>query len=375
MKHKIIYKYLNGEASEKSIQQLFEWIEESPENKNEFIKLKKAWALSAHCIVDDNKAWNSIERELFPKNKKPNHWFKYAAVLAVFIGISSLFYYSNQTQNAVTDVIVLESADGFKTEIKSDQSKILTDQSGKQIAEQHEDEIIYSNQNSSSTKQITYNTLKIPYGKTFKVTLSDGTRVQLNSGTTFTYPESFPNTGKRHVTLIGEAFFEVTENKSQPFIVGTDSYNIEVLGTKFNVSAYQDDHSSNTVLVEGSVKLTDQNNASNSKLLKPNEKGVWNSQKQLFEVTTIDSYSHTAWTRGELAFENASFDRITKKLERSLNVSIQNNNPNLSQQQFTGTLKIKGSDITTILDLLKVDTLFDYDINGNQVIIHNAKSQ
>ncbi|MGC1630770.1 MAG: FecR domain-containing protein [Gelidibacter sp.] len=374
MKFEILYKYLNGESSEKENHELFDWIEESTENKDQFIKLKQAWSLSSNSKHNEKKSWKFLEKELFLKkeNKKSSYnWMKYAAIITVFIGISALFYSPNKITESDSEAVVLESSTGFKTKFINDASQTIEDQSGTIIAEKSENQIIYSAQPDRVQKTIIFNTLKVPFGKTFNVTLSDGTRVQLNAGTILTYPENFAHRGERNVTLIGEAFFEVTPNIAQPFIVTTDQYNIEVLGTTFNVSAYPNDTNSNTVLVEGSVKLTQRDNTFISAILKPNDKGVWNAKEQRFEVNTINTASYTSWTRGELTFENAPFELIMKKLERSLNVSIQNYNEDLSHQNFSGTLKIENSDIETILDLLKLDTPFSYDKNGNKIIIHN----
>lgn len=368
MKIEILYKYLNEEASEAEVQELFDWIEASPKNKAEFISLKKAWSLSASSASDQSESLKFLQNELFPKQKYKYTWLKYAAILAIFIGIALLYSPENPGEND-DNSIVLETTSGFKTKITDDSSQLIEDQHGVQIAKKGDNEIIYNAGPKGGEKVDVYNTLTVPFGKTFNITLSDGTRVKLNAGTSLTYPEHFAKTGARQVTLIGEAHFEVTRKTEQPFIVHTEDYQVEVLGTIFNVNTYHNDNSSHIVLVSGAVKLRSNENASISTTLKPNDKAVWIHEAQRFDVQTIDSSIYTAWTRGDLAFDNASFEFITKKLERSFNVSIQNNNTDLSQQTFSGTLKIKNSNIQTILDLLKLDTPFIYEINENRIVI------
>src|SRR3546814_509770 len=112
--------------------------------------------------------------------------------------------------------------------------------------------------------RVAMNTLIVPYGKRTKLQLSDGSTVWLNSGSKLAYPASF-NEDKRKVYLEGEAIFEVTHDKSHPFMVIAKDFEIEVLGTVFNVSNYSDDPSINTVLKNGSVKIQYKGNSIKNK--------------------------------------------------------------------------------------------------------------
>ena len=248
--------------------------------------------------------------------------------------------------------------------------KNILDYQGNIIAEQHANEIVY--RPNTVNNNLVYHTLKIPYGKTFKVTLSDGSVVHLNAGTTFKYPEQFKADGNRNVFLSGEAFFKVAKDEQHPFIVSSNQVAIEVLGTKFNLSSYDDDFSTHCVLVEGSVRLSENANTSNNIILTPNHISTWDNNTRLFNTEAVDVKLYTAWVYGELVFKNELFGSIAKKLERSYGVKIINNNIVLATQRFTGTIKIKESEIENILELFKIDTPFEYSKEDHIIEISNT---
>jgi len=367
MKSEIIYKYLVNEATEEEIQTLFEWIEASEENKKEFITIKKTWALTAlsENILNDTAAAIKIK----PKNKAAKY-LQYAAAFLVLLGLGRIaFNFSQKTKSSKE--IVLELGNG-KTEYitKNNQTNLVNDK-GELIARKLLGQIVYFGRTKNN--EIIYNSLKVPYGKTFKLTLSDGTVINLNSGTTLRYPEQFGVNGKRIVYLTGEAFFEVAKDKEHPFIVNANQAAIEVLGTKFNVSAYPENPSVNSVLVEGSIQMYETENASNAVLLKPNQMATWQNNSRKITTKSVDPTFYSAWTKGELTFNDTPFSTISKIIQRTYDVEIINKNSDLAKQNFTGTIKISESTVQNILELLKRDTPFDYIIEENKITITNIQ--
>jgi len=364
---KLITKYLNNEASEKEVALIFKWIEASSSNKKEFIALKKAWALTSVSEHTLKKDWQEIQKKV--RKTKPlqyKTWLKYAAAIIVFISIGKFYWDSSNVNNKQIEensIVLLTEDKDNSIKIKYDQENILSS-SGKVIAEHNKDEIIYKK--ASTKSSAIYHTLNIPLGKTFKVKLSDGTTVHLNSGTTFKYPKQFSTDGNRLVYLQGEAFFEVEKDANRPFIVNIDDVDVKVLGTKFNVSAYSNTANYSCVLVEGSVDVS---NANYNSLLIPNEKASWNSLSQQFKIEKVDTNLYTSWIHGEYILEASHFSEIAQKLERAFNVKISNHNKLLELQEFSGTINFKTSTIENILDLLKFDTYFEYSIKDNQIII------
>ena len=364
---KIIHKYLSNEASEQEVQTLFDWIDASDENKKHFISLKKAWALTtlSEDISIDSTPVISIQSK-----KKVYRFLKYAAVFLVLLGLGKLALNFNQKPNTTSKEIVLEWSDG-RSEIMSKTKKeiLVLNQDRLLVAKKFPNQIIYFGK--VQDEKVVYNTLKVPYGKRFKLTLSDGTVVNLNSGTTFRYPEQFGVNGKRNVYLTGEAFFEVAKDKEHPFIVNANQVDVEVLGTKFNISAYPENPSVNSTLVEGSIQMYEVANKQNLVLLQPNQMATWQNNSKKITTKEVDPSFYAAWTKGELAFKDTPFSTIAKIIQRTYDVEIINENSDLAKQNFTGTIKISDSSVENILELLKRDTPFNYAIKQNTITITN----
>ncbi len=372
----LIYKYLNNQASEKEVSEVFSWIEKSEKNKIAFIKLKILWALSASNSETKNLYdWNQIKQQI-PQTRKifTARTFKYIASIAILLAglgyITKLSFKTEEKQKIeVKNYVVLEKSSG-KIEYMSDKNdKIIKDTLGNIVSKQNNKELIYYK--NLSTKTATYNTIKVPFSKTFKVKLSDGTIVHLNAGTSFTYPEQFNTSNTRKVILKGEAYFEVFKDKAKPFIVEVNDVNIEVLGTTFNVNNYQEDTFINCVLIEGSVRLSEKENQENNMVLKPNYKAIWQKDGKSFLTEKVNPNNYSAWINGELIFNKDSFTDIAKKIERYYDVKILNNYPFLASQEFTGTIRVKESNVENILEIFKLDTPFNYTKKNNVIEIYN----
>ncbi len=211
------------------------------------------------------------------------------------------------------------------------------------------------------------NTLVIPYGSRTNVTLADGTRVWLNAGSRLIYPSKFVD-NIREVFLVGEAYFEVHEEKTQPFVVRTIDLQVEVLGTQFNITAYPEDFAVQTVLAEGSVEIKSTGAGRREKglLLEPGYLAYYNKKTQETRTQKVNVDEYTLWTRGLFSFTNTDFNRITKKLERFYNIHFQFDDP------FKGGIQISGK-----LDVTKERTeVFRYleRLTGLQIIEINDRN-
>ncbi|MFV0269028.1 MAG: sigma-70 family RNA polymerase sigma factor [Draconibacterium sp.] len=171
----------------------------------------------------------------------------------------------------------------YLDELKVKDTKIASD--GKRLE--------YHAEKKKETKkaEIIYNTLKVPRGGQFFLILSDSTRVWLNSESELRYPVTFPNE-KREVTLIGEAYFEVTKNIKQPFIVHSEKQQIEVLGTSFNVTAYRNNEFIRTTLIEGRVKVS---STDYETYLEPSYQALVNSQNGHTTKQLVKTELYTIW--------------------------------------------------------------------------------
>lgn len=153
------------------------------------------------------------------------------------------------------------------------------------------------------------------------LTLSDGTHVKLNSGSTLVYPKSFGRK-ERNVILYGEAFFSVAKDKSHPFIVHNGDMRIKVLGTKFNVKAYPDADNVTTTLVEGRVQLYSECVRGNSVVMTPNMEAVYNRRTGRISLSDVDAKENCVWTSGDLNFYDSDLASIIYLMERHYDVKF-----------------------------------------------------
>ncbi|MBL0736532.1 FecR family protein [Flavobacterium sp. GN10] len=321
--------------------------------------------------VDEN--WEELKEKLnINKKTVVINWrsiFQYAAIFLCVCGLVYLFQYKNGKQNEIkipSDAIqlVLENGDIQVLSPNGEQQIIKKD--GEVVASQKDNEINYKSGNSIN--RLVYNEIKIPYGKTFKITLSDGTIVNMNAGSSLQYPVQFIKGHKREVVLDGEAFFDVAKDKAHPFIVKTRGIDVKVLGTKFNVSSYKEDIDINTVLVEGLVSLSDKTNK--KAMLVPGEKGSWNSNNPEIAVNKVDTRFYTEWINGEIVFRKTAFRDIIIKLERTYGVTIENSRKDILDKKFNASFNKNIESIEKVLETMSKIQGFTYKKEGKLIKIY-----
>jgi len=212
--------------------------------------------------------------------------------------------------------------------------------------------------------------LTVPYGKRFDIVLSDSTQVHLNAGTSIKYPVKFIKGKDREVHLTGEAFFEVAKDAGHPFIVNANGLNIRVLGTKFNVSAYPEDSTTKTMLVEGSVGLYQDiaYNPEKTTFLKPGHLASLNKANKDISVERAEISLYTGWMKGNLIFRHVPFKNIIKKLERHYNVVITNHNKALGNELFTASFD--NATLEQVLETFQNNYGLEYRIEKDEIIIN-----
>ena len=213
--------------------------------------------------------------------------------------------------------------------------------------------------------EIAFNTIKVPAGQRVEVTLSDGTHLWLNARSEFSYPVSF-NGDKSEVHLKGEAFFDVAKDKDKKFIVNAGRCEVEVLGTQFNVEAYNENDFS-TALIRGSVKVTDKSQPDESVVLEPNNAVSLNNGK--LTVTPITDFNPYSWKEGLITFKDINFKDLMKKLEKNYGISIVIDNHTLDNYACSGKFRISDG-IEQVLRALQQDAHFTFEReNGSEIRI------
>lgn len=325
--------------------------------------------------MDADKNWEEFKEKIDSKKKTIIiNWKNFFQYAAVFVGLLSLIYvfqYKTDTQNKVvipSDAIQLVLENGDIQVLRPNGAQQIIKKNGEVVASQKENEISY--RSTKSMDKLVYNEIKIPYGKTFIVTLSDGTMVNMNAGSSLKYPVQFIKGQNREVVLEGEAFFDVTKDKKHPFIVKTRGVDVRVLGTKFNVSSYKEDADVNTVLVEGSVSLSNEAMPNENAMLVPGEKGTWNTKNKAIAVEKVDTRIYTEWMTGELVFRKAAFRDIIIKLERSYNVTIENNRKELLDKKFNASFNTNIESIEEVLTAMSKIQGFTFKKEGKLIKIN-----
>ncbi|SHI53788.1 FecR family protein [Tangfeifania diversioriginum] len=300
-------------------------------------------ALAKRIIVQLEKAEKQKRRRLVVRN-----FMRYAAVAFLFFFIGSglvyLYMESRQPQQFVENTGLPAQVQepmliiGDEQQIQLNQGKSELDYSGDGEIILNRNQLLKKENEDEPPKM---NTLVMPYGNSSDIILADGTRVWLNAGSRLIYPSRFVDK-TREVFLSGEAFFEVTNNKEQPFVVKTVDVNIEVLGTSFNVLAYPEDYSVQTVLAEGKVAVKGSGAGMFKKpvQLEPGQMAYFNKKSKETSVSKVDVEPYILWTQGLFSFSNTDFNRITKKLERYYDINFQFDNPMKGTIQITGKLDV-----------------------------------
>jgi transmembrane sensor len=252
---------------------------------------------------------------------------KYAAVFTGVIGIGAAIYFYQSKQRSFPLVAVNTEEIAKGRIILSDGSSVEFSQQETEIRQTATGELLINsdtvNQAVKARKSEESALIRviIPYGKRTQVTLPDGSRIWLNSGSQLSYPPGF--SGKsREVYLSGEAFFDVAKNAEKPFYVITKDIKIRVLGTRFNVFAYEDEESVQAVLLEGKVTIGKNTVLARTEEMEPGERSVYNKFEGTFTKGKADVSYFTSWLYGYLIFENEPTPEIFRKLERYYNQPI-----------------------------------------------------
>ncbi|WP_321374993.1 FecR domain-containing protein [uncultured Draconibacterium sp.] len=344
-------------------------------------------------ILDEEdvlQMWQNIDQfNKLHKNKsrtiKIRKTFAAAAsvLIIVSIGILGYSYLNNRnTEYQFTSSNIddnqedarLVLSDGEQIALKKEKSTIALN-NDKELIIDNENTIDLSDKATSNTSKVQMNEVIVPFGRRSELMLADGTQVWLNAGSRLAFPTKFTNE-TREVYLQGEACFKVTKNEHQPFIVNANELGVKVLGTHFNVAAYPDDETIETVLVEGSVALTKKKSfglVSKSIVLQPNQKATFDKdEKEIIVRDEPDADVYLAWTEGWFEFKKQSLEKVFTKLERYYDIHISVPEEFPSEEIITGKLDLKDS-LAVVMEALSDVAKLDYTIVNNQVTIERKR--
>lgn len=267
--------------------------------------------------------------------------------------------YTNDVQPG-SNKAVLTLADGSTIMLDDAENGLLTHQGNTKVIKI--DGKLDYNSSGADVKKVMYNTISTPRGGQYQVELPDGSKVWLNAASSLRFPTTFAGK-ERRVEITGEAYFEVTKNPSVPFVVGVNNAEVQVLGTHFNVMAYNDESALETTLLEGSVKFVKDDN---TQMLKPGQQLQLTQKGQLKVISGVDLTKVVAWKNGFFDFEGLNFETIARQLSRWYNVDVVYNSK--IDDLFYAEIP-RNTKLSVVLRALELTGKIRFEIEGAKIIV------
>ena len=373
----LLSKAFLGTLSEEEERALQQWRDESPENEQlyesemntEYI-VQKSHEVARVNIV--NGYMNVLlKRKRNVRVRRVRRIVSIAAGVVLPLLAVVLWYGTRERIEDVSEQVAsvirhggvkaeLVLADGTTRILGSEVTDSLLVQQGANIVVQNQG-VSYCV--DSSVVEERYNTLRVPRGGEYSITLSDGTIVYLNSESELRYPVNFVGRDRR-VYLSGEAYFDVVQDEAHPFIVDMGNSSVRVLGTSFDVRAYADEDEVLTTLVQGSVKFSA---GKEFVTLEPGKQAVLGKSGSI-ETREVDTYLYTAWKEGVFAFKRQRLEEIMKVVARWYDVNIFWENVSQKEVTFTGKMK-RYDDFSKVVEVLEMTGNTEVVIKENNIFI------
>jgi transmembrane sensor len=384
-------QYINDDCTPQELQELKSLLK-NPDNEKHIIKLldgtwdgmAKTDLVNVDGVKADNIYHNIIKMPQYKRAFK-NCWLQIAASIILFFSIGTGFYLSNKSHNekivkytvktiltTPADVMpgsnkaVLTLANGKRVILDDAKNGKIAQQAGTTINKVQGGELVYASNltQEESLTPIEINTIDIPRGGQYSIVLPDGTRVYLNSESSLQYPVKFVG-NERKVKLTGEAYFEVAKNAKMPFRVNvSDKQTVEVLGTHFNISAYKDESTVKTTLLEGSVKILYRDKEA---LLKPGQIAVNNYFSSEFNIHQANINEIMAWRNGVFVFNDENIVSLMKRVSRWYDIDVTFKG-DMSNINIIGNYS-RGKTLSGLLKNIQLTNKVHFVIEGRRVSV------
>lgn len=375
-----IVDYCSGNISEADSRTLQSWINTAPENRETFEKYLRL--VKMHRMVKgaeeirDAEAWKRLSATMAAKKIRRirQRVAAVAAVVLLFLGIGLGFLESREETVPLgsnihilpgTTKATLVLANGTQLDLTRNDLREVQEQ-GALIKNDTTVGLQYE-LNHQKMEEPVWHTVKVPVSGEYHFTLSDGTRVWLNSESEITFPVSFVG-GSREVVVKGEAYFEVKSDKAHPFIVHAKEVDIEVVGTKFNVAAYEDSHRVVTTLAEGRVNVEMSGQVVG---LSPDEQVSVDLKSGKMAKNSVSVSTNISWIQGIFEYENMTLEEITTQLSRWYGVNFIFSAAEFKTRRFTGVVK-KYDELNNVLKIIEKTTNVSFMINGKDIAVKST---
>jgi len=373
----LLEKYLSDSISESEKAALFQMLR-SPEYTSELEQIIDAAFLDGKFsgLSDPHQAkvlFSNITAKGDIPFKKPflSRRLRYPAVAAAILLLLSVALFTlkrtkeSPDQTAVNsqlvpgcDKAILTLADGSVIILDSTGSKAINQ--GNTSIRQHKGQLLYIQQGPE--KGISYNTLTTPRGGQFRLTLPDGSAIWLNAASSITYPTAFTG-NRRKVSVSGEVYMEVAKNENMPFEVAVKDVEVTVLGTRFNINAYDDEPSLKTTLLDGAVKVSRRNN---DQLLMPGQQEQLLPDGSFEIIDEADTASVVAWKNGMFSFNDADIPAVMRQINRWYDAEIIYKSE--VSQHFMGSIP-RNVPVSKLLTMLELTGRLHFKVDGKKIIV------
>jgi len=382
--HKLLDKYISGEASQDEEQRLLNFYGSFNSNSQKE-PIRELGELK-------DKIFDKISEKITPEEYYPQsvnfYYLKSFSIAAmILLAITTgIYFYSNRTIqeeeqfveiSVKNDILpgnnkaILTLADGSKISLDDAKNGLLASEGNIAITKTENGEIVYEKNNLEKNRGLLnhsfINKIQTPKGGKYQVRLPDGSKVWLNSASTLSYPTAFTGT-ERKVKLKGEAYFEIASNKKIPFRVETDGQIVEVLGTHFNINSYDDEDFTKTTLLEGSVKVILNSKSDvlgKTRMLKPGEQSLTNSSQSGIRIENADTEKAVAWKNGYFKFKNTPIQQIMREVERWYDVELVYEGT-MPTDEFTGFISNEVN-ISGVLKILEQSGGVKFSVKGKKI--------
>ena len=380
---RIIAASLRGKANDEEQRTLREWLSVSTRNKKIYDGFKDGKRLEQKIVESRQINWEKdyqqfiTKRQRTRKNRRIKTIIRYAAILTLPLVAAGIFLLQKNDRQAIVSIsevikpgehkAVLITGGGDRITLSDSTLSPIQEQNG-MIVNVMNNKVFYTLPEDSLCTQESpiFNTLQIPRGGEYFLTLADGTEVWLNAETEIRYPVQFTG-NKRVVYLDGEAYFTVAPDKKKPFTVVSTHASVSVLGTQFNFRAYPDEQDVQTTLVSGSVIMQSEKYKQQVKLV-PGEQGVLEKRSANLTKQEVNTYLYTAWKDGRFAFRDARLEDLFNILARWYDLSVFYQSPEAKDIRFTGDLN-KTDDFKSILKIIEQNERVTFTVNQRTVFI------
>ena len=372
-------RYLSGTAEPDEIELLFEY-----KDKFDIAQFDDEVSIPDEELIK-GRIYGQIEQQI-NKQGRIRHfignrfWWSVAASL-FFLSFAAIYFVRNRAvkpQNKPaqftrvtapilpgTNKAILILSNGGKVDLNQTANGRIA-QAGKVIITKLKNgQLKYGKNIIASAKdvEVTYNTIITPKGGQYQVVLPDGTSVCLNAASSLKYPTAFVGS-ERHVELNGEAYFEVTKNRNMPFTVSAGTVNVKVLGTHFDISAYDDDPYNKTTLLEGSVILS----KGNQKIsMVPGQQAVADKGDPQIKLNTVNVADAVAWKNGYFSFRKENIKSSMRKIARWYDVDVDYQGE--VSNKFLGGTVSRTQDINELLSYLELTGIAHFKISERRIIV------